>query len=78
MPEKTNKERLATIEQCIVGIDKNVDKIAKNNISQWKAISKNTTSIASIKGAAFGISACVSFIVTLIGLAWSMLKAKVT
>ena len=76
MAEKTNKERLATIEEAIKNIDNNINKIAKNNINQWKAISKNTTGIASIKGAALAISACVSFIITAIGVAWAVLKAK--
>ena len=78
MPEKSNKERLATIEEAIKNINNNVEKIAKNNTNQWKAISKNTTSIASIKGAALAISACVSFVVSVIGVAWAMFKAKVT
>ena len=78
MAEKTNKERLGIIEESIRHIDINIDKIANNNVNQWKAISKNTTSIASIKGAALAISGCVSFVITLLGLAWSMFKAKVT
>jgi len=78
MVEKSNKERLGIIEESIKHIDKNIDIIAKNNINQWKAISKNTTSIASIKGAALAISGCVSFVVSVIGIAWSMLKAKVS
>ena len=78
MPEKSNKERLATIEEATKNIDKNIDLMVKNNKEQWQAINKNTTNIASIKGAALAISGCVSFFVTLIGLAWSMLMAKVT
>jgi len=74
--EKTNKERLAAIETSIIHIDKNIDIIAKNNINQWKQINKNAQSIAGIKGTAFGISACVSFIVSVAGILWSMFKAK--
>ena len=76
MAEKTNKERLATIEQCIVNIDKNIDLQVTNNKEQWKAINKNSQSIASIKGAALAISGCVSFIVSVAGILWSMFKAK--
>jgi len=76
MPEKTNKERLASIETSIIHIDKNIDLIAKNNINQWKQINKNAQSITGIKGTAFGISGCVSFIVSVAGILWSMFKAK--
>ena len=76
MAEKTNKERLAAIETSITHIDKNIDLIAKNNINQWKQINKNAQSIAGIKGTAFGISGCVSFIVSVAGILWSMFKAK--
>jgi len=67
---------LAAIEKSIEHIDKNIDKIAINNVNQWKQINKNAQSIAGIKGTAFGISACVSFIVSVIGILWSMFKAK--
>jgi len=76
MAEKTNKERLASIETSITHIDKNIDLIAKNNINQWKQINKNAQSIASIKGAALAISGCVSFIISVVGILWSMFKAK--
>ena len=66
MTEKTNKERLATIEQCIIHIDKNIDKIAINNVNQWKQINKNAQSIAGIKGAAGAISFVVSILSTMI------------
>lgn len=46
----TNKERLASIETSITHIDTNVEKIAKNNVSQWKAISENGKDIAKVKG----------------------------
>ena len=47
--DKTNKERLATIEEAIKHIDGNIDKIAKNNVNQWKTINENTVSIAELK-----------------------------
>jgi len=76
MAEKTTKERLSTIEQCIIHIDKSIDNIAGNNKEQWEAINKNSQSIAGIKGAAWAISACVSFIVSIAGILWSFFKAK--
>ena len=76
MADKTNKERLAAIETSIIHIDKNVDLMVTNNKEQWKAINKNSQSIAGIKGTAFGISTCVSFIVSVAGILWSMFKAK--
>jgi len=76
MTEKTNKERLAAIETSIIHIDKNVDLMVTNNKEQWKAINKNSQSIAGIKGAAWAISAFVSFIVSIAGILWSMFKAK--
>jgi len=45
----TNKERLASIEKSIENIDTNIEKIADNNISQWKSINKNSQDIASHK-----------------------------
>ena len=62
MPEKTNKERLATIEKSIEHIDKNIDLIAKNNINQWKQINKNAQSIAGMRGASGVIAGIVSII----------------
>ena len=76
MAEKTNKERLAAIETSIIHIDKNIDLLVTNNKEQWKAINKNSQNIAGIKGAAYGISGCVSFIVSVAGILWSMFKAK--
>lgn len=49
MPEKTNKERLATIEQCIKNIDENVDKLAGNNKDHWKITNDHTVDIAEIR-----------------------------
>ena len=60
--EKTNKERLAAIETSIIHIDKNVEKIATNNINQWKQINKNAQNIAGIKGASGVIAGIVSMI----------------
>jgi len=64
MVEKTNKERLSTIEEAIKHIDINIDKIANNNINQWKQINKNAVSISGIKGASGVIAFFVSFIST--------------
>ena len=66
MAEKTNRERLAVIETSIIHIDKNVEKIATNNVNQWKQINKNAQSIAGIKGAAGAISFVVSILSTMI------------
>lgn len=60
--DKTNKERLAAIETSITHIDGNVDKIAKNNINQWKQINKNAQSISGMRGA----SGVIAFIVSII------------
>jgi len=62
MADKTNKERLAAIETSIIHIDKNVEKIATNNINQWKQINKNAQNIAGIKGASGVIAGIVSMI----------------
>jgi len=62
MAEKTNKERLASIETSIIHIDKNIDLIAKNNINQWKQINKNAQSIAGMRGASGVIAGIVSII----------------
>ena len=58
--EKSNKERLASIETSIIHIDNNVDKIAKNNINQWKQINQNTTNISIGKA----ISGIIAFIIS--------------
>lgn len=63
MVEKTTKERLATIEKSIEHIDKNIDKIANNNVNQWKAINKNAQCIAGLKGSSGIISGIVSLLV---------------
>ena len=76
MTEKTNKERLATIEEATKNIDKNIDLMVKNNKEQWKAINKNCENIAGIKGTAFGISGCVSFLVSIAVFLWNMWKTK--
>ena len=66
MAEKPNKERLATIEQCIIHIDKNIDKIALNNVNQWKQINKNAQNISGIKGSSGVIAGIVSMIMAFI------------
>ena len=58
----TNKERLASIEKGIEHIDTNIEKIAKNNISQWKTINTNSKDIAKVKG----IGAVVAIVFTAI------------
>ncbi len=58
--EKSNKERLASIETSIIHIDNNVDKIAKKNINQWKQINQNTTNISIGKA----ISGIIAFIIS--------------
>ncbi|MCK4448735.1 MAG: hypothetical protein KAW56_16840 [Candidatus Marinimicrobia bacterium] len=60
--QKTNKERLTAIETSIIHIDKNIDKIANNNVNQWKQINKNAINISGIKGA----SGVIAFVVSLI------------
>ena len=64
--QKTNKERLAAIETSITHIDKNIDKIANNNINQWKQINKNTVAIASQKAVNGVIAFVVSIATTLL------------
>lgn len=63
MPEKTTKERLATIEESIKHIDSNIEKIANNNVNQWKQINNNSQCIAGLKGSSGIISGIVSVIV---------------
>ena len=69
---KTNKERLSSIETSILHIDKNIDKIANNNVSQWKQINANAQNISGIKGAsgviAFVVSIISTGIITYLGL----------
>ena len=59
--QKTNKERLASIEKSIEHIDKNIDSIAKNNVNQWKQINKNTVAIASQKA----VNGVIAFVVSI-------------
>ncbi len=63
MSEKSNKERLATIEEAIKHIDINLEKIANNNVNQWKAINNNCIAIAKLKTSNGIISSIVSMIV---------------
>jgi len=60
--EKTTKERLATIEECIKNIDNNIKRISENNTNQWKAINNNSQNIAGIKGASGVIAGFVTII----------------
>ena len=71
-------ERITTaaLYEVVKSIKEDTTEIKLNDIEQWKAINKNSQSIAGIKGTAFGISACVSFIVSVSGILWSMFKAK--
>ena len=71
-------ERITTaaLYEVVKSIKEDTTEIKLNDIEQWKAINKNSQSIAGIKGTAFGISACVSFIVSVAGILWSMFKAK--
>lgn len=57
---KTNKERLTAIETSITHIDKNIDKIANNNINQWKQINLNAQNISGMKAVSGFISGLVS------------------
>ena len=72
MAELTNKERLASIETSIKHIDGNIEKIATNNVSQWKVINKNAQDIASQKSivkiiGGFVIATIVSIVSIFIG-----------
>lgn len=62
--QKTNKERLATIEESIVNLDTNFkefkDDYKDSDIRRWKSINKNTTDIAKMKG----IGAVVALVFT--------------
>ena len=60
---KTNKERLATIEEAIKHIDSNIDKIAKNNVNQWKQINTNAQNVSGMKAISGFISGLVSLII---------------
>ena len=71
-------ERITTaaLYEIVKSIKEDTTEIKLNDIEQWKAINKNSQSIAGIKGAAWAISAFVSFIVSVAGILWSMFKAK--
>ena len=59
--QKTNKERLATIEGAIINIDKNIDEIKTDSKDKWKQINKNTVAIASQKA----INGVIAFFVSI-------------
>ncbi|MCK4447750.1 MAG: hypothetical protein KAW56_11815 [Candidatus Marinimicrobia bacterium] len=61
--QKTNKERLAAIETSITHIDKNIDKIANNNVNQWKQINKNAQGISAMKAISGVISGLISLVI---------------
>ena len=61
--QKTNKERLATIEGAIVNIDKNVDEIKVDNKEQWKQINLNAQNISVMKAVSGFISGSVSLVI---------------
>jgi len=60
MPEKTNKERLSSIETAIINIDKNFiefkDDYKENDIRKWKSINQNCQDISKIKGIGIVVS----------------------
>ena len=66
----------AVLYEMIKSVKEDTTEIKLNDKAKWKQINKNAQSIAGIKGTAFGISACVSFIVSVAGILWSMFKAK--
>jgi len=66
----------AALYEIVKSIKEDTIEIKSNDKEQWKAINKNSQSIAGIKGTAFGISGCVSFIISVAGILWSMFKAK--
>ncbi|TET08469.1 MAG: hypothetical protein E3J83_03220 [Candidatus Atribacteria bacterium] len=59
--EKTNKERLASIETSIEHIDGNIDLLRKDDDKQWKQINKNTINISVGKA----ISGVIAFIISI-------------
>jgi len=72
MDNKTNKERLATIEGAIINIDKNVDGIRMESKEQWKAINKNSQEIASHKSIIKIIEVFLTgIILSIVGFFWS-------
>jgi len=66
----------AVLFEMIKSVKEDTTEIKLNDKEKWKAINKNSQSIAGIKGAAVAISGCVSFIVSVVGILWSMFKAK--
>ena len=61
------------LKDYIVEDNKKRDIIIEQNRT---ASNTNALAIAGIKGTAFGISACVSFIISIGSLLWSMFKVK--
>ena len=61
--QKTNKERLAAIETSITHIDNNIEKIANNNVNQWKQINKNAQGISAMKAISGVISGFISLVI---------------
>jgi len=72
----TEKITNAVLYEMIKAIKEDTAELKLNDKAKWKQINKNSQSIAGIKGIAFGISGCVSFIVSVAGILWSMFKAK--
>ena len=72
----TERVTTAALYEIVKSIKEDTTEIKLNDKEQWKAINKNSQSIAGIKGAAWAISAFVSFIVSVAGILWSMFKAK--
>ena len=57
MLEKTNKERLASIEASQMHIEKHIKTISENNITQWTAIRHNLETCSTNKGTIWYIGA---------------------
>ena len=66
----------AALYEIVKRIKEDTIEIKSNDKEQWKAINKNSQNIAGIKGVALAISGCVSFIVSLVGLWWSIWRTK--
>lgn len=75
--DKTNKERLASIETAIINIDTNFREfkngIEKDNKEQWRYINRNAQSISGIKGASAAI-AFITTILTTLGVYFGVIK----
>jgi len=67
------KEKIENLKEYLI---KHNDLQDKRITLQEEKTEKNTIAIAGIKGTAFGISGCVSFIISVAGILWSMFKAK--